>query len=480
METLVTSTIHTVNSNKPMSLPTETQQTQQTNSWDDIFKQLEEPIQPTEITKHYISNKFRQDNLEDMPVLTPDRRKDNINYTTMEPVINVSSTRITGCYECGGQVLVNGNLLICQSCGVEMQGMSGATDETYSAVAPTDCSVNEKGFMSMKIIGKGAYGYNRSLLKSCANYNQYRKMNTLKEMHGWNAQNLDKQLPKNVIEEANNMIAKIKEHGHVFRKDVKKGIQSSCIYYACYNNGISRTPSELAQFVGIAEKFHSSGDRYLRDLNERGIIELPDKVDPIVDYVERYMELLGIDKKYKDFVLDIITVADREKLHVLCDSKNNTKAIGAIYLLIDRVPELRKSIPKERIDKECEISKTTFVKYYSLLCKYYRKFVPIFVKHQIPMKPEWKENIEEVIDNSKNGIDTDVVVVKKVRANKKITKKKLNTDVPIKRRVMRQIQTEPLDKIVEDALLQPVESKKTIIRPKSASSMPLRKLKLRV
>jgi transcription initiation factor TFIIIB Brf1 subunit/transcription initiation factor TFIIB len=244
------------------------------------------------------------------------------------------------------------------------------------------------------MIGKGSYGYNRSLLKSCADYSRYRKMTTLREMHNWNSQSTSNQLPKNVINEANNMFALIKDHGYVFRKDVKKGVQGACLYYTCHQNGISKTPFEIAKIVGIAEKFLSSGDRILSDLNERGIIQIP-KIDSIPSYINRYFELLNIPVKYKQFVLDIIEQADNDKLHVLYDSKNNTKCIGAIYMLIERVIKLRKTISKELIEKECGISKTTFIKYYVMLCKYYRRFVFIFIKHKIPMKSQWNETISE-------------------------------------------------------------------------------------
>lgn len=302
------------------------------------------------------------------------------------------------CLNCGVALITNDSCLICKSCGLEINDTSGVTDEQHSASLAQDNNVNDKGFMSMRIIGKGAYGYHRSLLKSCAQYGQYRKMTTLKDIHNWNAQSNGKFIPRNVIEEANEMFAKIKEHGGLYRNSVKKGVISACIYYSCYNNGISQTPIETARLVGIAEKFHSAGDRILRDLNERGIIDLPRKIDPINDYLNRYLELLGIPIKYKDFIVDLIAIADREKLHIINDSKNNTKCIGAIYVLIDRVPELKKKISKDKIDKECEISKTTFIKYYNLVCKYFRKFVPVFIKHGIKMKKEWRDDITMYFD----------------------------------------------------------------------------------
>jgi transcription initiation factor TFIIIB Brf1 subunit/transcription initiation factor TFIIB len=293
---------------------------------------------------------------------------------------------------CGHPLYINGNKLICKECGVESLETSNFTEEEYSTSAITDCNVNSNGFIAMKMIGKGSYGYQRSLLKTCANYSKYRKINTLKDMNNWNNNNAKKQhIPKNVIQEANDMFAKIKEHGYVFRKDGKKGVLSACLYYACYNNNISKTPSEIAQFSGIDERFHSLGDRILHDLNEKGVIEIPIKINPIADYVDRYIELLDIPKKYRAFVLDLITRAEKKRIHILHDSKGNTKASGAIYMLVCRVPELSKKITKEMIETQCGISKTTFVRYYTTLCTYHKKIKKIFKRHGISMPIEWKD-----------------------------------------------------------------------------------------
>ena len=358
------------------------------DSWDDLLSQLNNSV--VQDTTHV----YQDDRRENTDAIVNKYKNLEATVTTIE------TCKDSACPSCGGLLRISDGVFVCTKCGLEIKQTALSSDDS-NTVSVNNNSVNAKGFISMRFIGKKSYGYNRNLLKSCSNYSQYRKNNTLKEMHNWNAQSVNMKLPKNVMDEANNMFAKIKENGYVYRKDVKKGVQSACLYYACYNNGISKTPNEIAQIVQIAEKFHSAGDRILRDLNERGVIELPSKINPIMDYTERYFELLNIPKKYKEFVIDIIKQADVDKLHVLCDSKNNTKCIGAIYMLIDRVKELRNTIDKDRIDKECEISKTTFVKYYTLLCKFYRRFVHIFVKHRIPMKSEWRENIADVI----NGIE---------------------------------------------------------------------------
>lgn len=304
--------------------------------------------------------------------------------------IKIKTKKINKCRICSGDLYLSVNILTCQSCGVESHNYSNITEEEYSTSAITDCNVNSNGFISMRITGPGSYGYNRALLKTSANYEKYRKINMLKDMTSWNNNSVKHHMPKNIMLEVNDDFDKIKKHGYVFRKDGKKGVISALLYYKCYAHGISKTPGEIAQFSGIEEKFHSQGDRILHDLAERGIIQIPHKVNPIIDYIERYMELLDIDKCYKQFIIDLINRAEVKHIHVLHDSKANTKAVGAIYILVDRVPKLRDRITKDIIEKECGISKTTFLRYYNIIHTYYKKVKKVFKKHKMPMPSNWR------------------------------------------------------------------------------------------
>jgi transcription initiation factor TFIIIB Brf1 subunit/transcription initiation factor TFIIB len=392
--TLPSSTLPSSTKTLPSS-PTTLPSTEAT--WDQLFAEMSDvAATPTKSTSESDSTEHLRDAavysisvVEAMEQIQT--HIDNMNSSLEAKISIVQEQATTGCYSCGGLLRTKNNIMSCQSCGLEIKDALVSTPEDECLTTSQDCNVNDKGFISMRVVGKNVYGYNCNLMQNCADYNRYRKMTTRKEMHNWNSQSTGIQVPKNVIEDANNMFAVIKDHGYVYRKDVKKGVQGGCLYYACYQNGVSRTHTEIAQLVGVAEKFLSLGDRILRDLNERGVITIPARIDSVTNYINRYFELLGIPDQYKPFIIDIINQADEDRLHVLHDSKSNTKCIGTIYLLIERVPELRKMIDKERIEKECQISKTTFIKYHTMLCKYYKKFVHVFAEHGIPLKSEWRE-----------------------------------------------------------------------------------------
>lgn len=344
-----------------------------TDSWDDFFNDLatDETVIP-DIVQHQTLDETELD-FDEAPIKQP--VETNNGY----------------CHQCGSKQIISSGMLICKSCGLETQTAGGSNEEDYSTSALTDCNVDRNGFMAMKITGKGSHGLQKSLLRTCANYKLYVTSNTYKEVKKWNSLSEKNHIPKNVIHEAIKMFSTIRDSGYVFRKDGKKGVLSACLYYCCYNNSISKTPSEVAQFSGIEEKFHSFGDRILQHLRERGIIDIPAKINPINDYVDRYMELLEIDKKYKSFIIDLIARAEAKRIHILHDSKANTKSAGAIYMLVDRIPELKARITKEQIEKECGISRTTFIRYATILSQHYRLVKKVFKKYRVSMPREWKD-----------------------------------------------------------------------------------------
>lgn len=386
------STTKSTTSKKPKSKPKST--STKSSDWDVFMSEFnsDAPIVTTSVRAELVATEL-------MPTISTYSANTMKKYIVGGDIVDMSldqeitfNDKNTGrnCHLCDCRLFPSRNMLICSGCGVEAVNHANTAEEEYSTSAITECNVHSEGFLAFKMTGRGSYGLQRSILKTCASYTKYRKSNTLKDMKNWNVHSKKHHIPKNVIKEANDMFAIIKTHGYVFRKDGKKGVLSACLYYACYNNGISKTPSEIAQFSDIEEKFHSFGDRVLHDLNERGVIEIPTKVAPIRDYVNRYMILLDIDTKYTPFVLDLIARAEKKQIHILHDSKNCTKCVGAIYMLINRVPELRKRITKEMIEKECGLSKTTFIRYYNMLGDYYKKLKKVFKRHQITMPATWR------------------------------------------------------------------------------------------
>lgn len=333
--------------------------------------------------------------------LVPDNIK-NKNNDIDEPAITFKINPTHDyCSNCHVQMSFANNSLVCYKCGKQAVNITHISEEEYTSDSFTNYNVVFNGYTSFKFIGSGSNKYQQRMYQSSSKYHNYRSINTKRQMNNWNNRNIGVVggifIPKYVINLANEEFEKIKKHKYVYRNEGKDGVLSALLYYECYKAGITKTPTEIAKFSGIEEKFHSLGDRILHKLHEKGIIEIPVKIYPIPDYVDRFMDILNINKKYRAFILDIITRAENKKIHVLHDSKATTRVIGSIYLLTTRIEEL-KHITKERIEQECNISKATFIRYYNTIFDYYKKFKKVFKRHGIPMPREWAKDYKKPDD----------------------------------------------------------------------------------
>lgn len=285
--------------------------------------------------------------------------------------------------------------VVCTSCGHLSENTENTLNESFS-VSSNNCNVSSNSSVAIRAVGKGSYRMQKAFFKSIADYSKQRRADLMRMVVKWDDTATRNNIPKVVIRAAVSMFIKINEAKRVYRNEGKKGVLSACLYYACYMNNTTKTPSEIAAFSGIMEKYHSRGDRELHSLCEQGIIEIPTNIDPILHYVKRYMYILSIDPMYMPFVLDIIERAERNFIHIRYNSRNNSKCVGAIWMLINRVEELREKITKEQVEKSCEISKTTFIRYYNDVLRRFPKLLrKSFVQHRIPMEYEWQLIFDE-------------------------------------------------------------------------------------
>ena len=326
---------------------------------------------------------------------------DKIPSVNLEKKLDMTDKTVdyTICPTCNIKRFIGDGVMRCHKCGLEAKLIDD--DDKYSASIEKDYNVSKNSFMSFNIVGKNSYCYQRSFLKTCANYSSFRKNNNRKEMYDHNYQHTGKKIPKNAIKLSIELFSKIKEKNFVYRGNGKKGVLGACLFYACVIHNITKTPREIASVMGIEERFLSQGDRIVQEHNEAGIINIPTTLRPLRDYVDQYFPALGIPDKYKIFVIDIIEKSERKNVHIRNDSRTTTKCIGAIYLLITRIKSLQ-HITKDDIVVECNISKSTFIRYYNLLLANYLILKPVFKRHRIPQPNHWRTKTKKKKGKGKN------------------------------------------------------------------------------
>lgn len=280
--------------------------------------------------------------------------------------------------------------IICEKCGMEREWDIHSSN-LYSMTIDQNYNTSNNSFMTFSIIGVNSYHYNRSFLKTCADYSAYRNNNNKKEIINKIYQYEGNKPPHNIINATADLFDQIKNKGYVYRGDCKLGVIGACLYYASIMNNLTRTPKEICLIMNIEDKFLSAGDRILQELNELGIINIPTNHKPLHDYLNQFFPALEIPDKYKQFVIDIISRAERKHLHIRNESRITTKIVGCIYLLTQRIPELR-HIKKDTVSLECnKISKSTFIKYYTLIMSNPRAICKVFRRHKIRQPSEWRD-----------------------------------------------------------------------------------------
>jgi transcription initiation factor TFIIIB Brf1 subunit/transcription initiation factor TFIIB len=371
------------------------------------------------------------DDDEDVQLLSNSCQNNMQNHIDLEVKMDLNKDKIIKfnvCPKCNIEGKISDGTIQCESCGLTTF-IDGESDK-FSLSVEQDHNTSNNSFMSFNFVGKNSYCYQRSFLKTCANYSSFRKNNNRKDLYNYNYQYDGKKIPKNAIKLAIELFSKIKEEKYVFRGNGKKGVLGACLFYACVMNNITKTPREISAIMEIEERFLSQGDRTIHELNEKGVISIPTILRPLQDYLDQYFPALGIPEKYKTFVFDLIDRAEKKNIHIQNDSRTTTKSIGAIYLLTMRIKEL-KHINKDQIVKECGISKSTFIRYYNLLILNYKVLKPVFKKYKIPQPDAWRV---KDLHQSESGIKLESEkVVKKNIKSEKVVKKNIKSEKVVKK-----------------------------------------------
>jgi transcription initiation factor TFIIIB Brf1 subunit/transcription initiation factor TFIIB len=265
----------------------------------------------------------------------------------------------------------------CEQCGIDKRIYEQKGE--YSSSITNNYNTLEDCPISIKIVGKDSYRYQKALFKYSSDYGKTQSNTTNKQLDKCNAQSKMK-LKKIILREAAGLYREIQKLKIVCRGKGRLGVLCSCTGYVCKRHDITKKPKELAMFFGIEESYLSDGDRLLRRLHADKKIDIPVHHNPKNAYLRQYFESLEINLKYKQFVSELIDKSTGMDMMGDNNSRISTKCAGAIYALI--VQENLK-ISKKQIVEDCKISKSTFLRYYEYLVINRKALKPIFLKHKV-------------------------------------------------------------------------------------------------
>jgi transcription initiation factor TFIIIB Brf1 subunit/transcription initiation factor TFIIB len=280
------------------------------------------------------------------------------------------------------------NSYSCTQCGLDTVIIE--QDGEFSISIIDNYNTNESCSLSIKIVGKDSYKYQKALCRTSSDYSKIQSNNTNKQLSRFNAQSVGSKLPIIILKEAAELYGNIQKFKIVRRGNGRKGTLGSCICFICDIHNITKKPKEIAMFLGIEESYLSKGDKLLRRLYAEHKIDIPVHHNPKDAYILQYFESLAIDNKYKPFVSELIDRASQVDMMGENNSRISTKCAGVIYTLN---VQMDLKITKSDIVKYCKISKSTFIRYFEFIAQNRRLLKHIFDKHGInPLKKSKKKN----------------------------------------------------------------------------------------
>lgn len=281
------------------------------------------------------------------------------------------------CPECDTKMQSMKSFYICANCSYKKQ-IFNQGDE-YNTSIQDNYNTNKWCPISIKIVGPGSYKYNKAFLKT-SDYRKTQSNHTQKEMSRFNAQTKEGKLPIIILKEAADLYGQIQRHHIVRRGNGRKGALGACIYFVCCMHNITKKPKEIAAFLDIEESYLSTGDKLLRELHSDNVIDIPIYYDPTESYTTQYFELLSIDNKYFQFIIDLIKETSNVNMVGENNSRISTKCAGAIYTLM---LQENLNFTKNDIVQNCKISKSTFIRYHDFIVLNRKLLKHIFKMHGI-------------------------------------------------------------------------------------------------
>ena len=265
------------------------------------------------------------------------------------------------CSECNVQMQPMEYGYACPSCNRSENINMHVDDQTMANNNSNDiCST------ALKFVGSDIRGLNQTIIKFTADNKKTQDLTTSRQLLRCNDQFKNRKIPKTILMAVAEQFSIIQKSGYVLRGNIRLGTLAACLSFECVRQNITKKPQEIARFFGIEETHLSKGDKLLRELYAKGIIDIPIHHNPINSYLIQYFELLSIDTKYIQFATDIIERTAGDDIIGENSSKPSTQCVGVIWLL-NILEDLK--ISRSVISTACTITKPTYERYYSYLLK---------------------------------------------------------------------------------------------------------------
>jgi uncharacterized Zn finger protein (UPF0148 family) len=275
------------------------------------------------------------------------------------------------CDVCKVPLEIYDSQLVCISCGQVVEVIS----EQDEAVSNYNNDPNASA--TLKIVGLAAKAHQKHHIQIASDYRKKRVSDSRAEFEALYAKSSAVERPPvDIYRRASDLFSKIQE-GQVNRSGKRIGIKVACVYFEADRAGMTKERNALAQMHGITATLLNQGIDTLERLHADGVINIPVQTQIAMSFITQNFRKYDIDMKYVGFVNDFVKCAELN--HISTSSGINPKCVGTIFLLAKLLN--RPDIIKKLADS-CEISKTTYTRFYTTTLENCRTFRQVFKNHK--------------------------------------------------------------------------------------------------
>lgn len=190
---------------------------------------------------------------------------------------------------------------------------------------------------------------------------------------------IQKFITEDMYDSQGNVVGKKK---FVRRGNIKDEILAALIYFECIREGLVRKKRDIAIFMRLPNYGFSRGEGIVRELHEKGKIDIPVNEEPIDGFVDRYFEALNMENDPgKDFVVELVEESERKKVGM--SSQLSSKAAASLWIYITKRGI---KITSQQLERAADnTKKNTFMKFVKTVQSNMKIFAPVFRKHGVPV-----------------------------------------------------------------------------------------------
>lgn len=167
----------------------------------------------------------------------------------------------------------------------------------------------------------------------------------------------------------------------VRRGSIRREVLAAILFFKCIEMGSPRRKRDIALYMQLRTYGFCRGEQIVRNLVATGVLVLNVDADISEGFASRYLAMLGIDKKYENFVNEFIERT--EDLNVGMSSQTSSKVAGVVWILIKGI---KLDLTREQVEKATGGCKqNTYMKYCNMVSVAAKDLEPIFTKYEVEM-----------------------------------------------------------------------------------------------